>query len=364
MALQTGTHTIADLADNAFSTTTVQEFGLDNMNDAIQADLDMHNQRVNEMVGDLAQISTERSTIYGTNASGEAVQKDEFTRAPTQKITLGSKVEFPLDAYQYAIGWTVDYLKRASVQDMAKSTIAARAAHNRRIALDIKNAVFGATNYTWTDRWTDSNDLAVKRLVNADSAPIPNGPNGETFTASTHTHYDAVDWAAANTAARIAAIQALFQDVIEHGYGQDVRLYINRAQETEVRGLTPNFSPLPPPNIQFRNTDTAVGTLDVTRADNRLIGYFDGFPVYTKPWVPASYFFAYSAGAPESEKTLRMRVSTLRGEQGLYIAGEIMTFPLQARYMEFRHGFGVLNRVNGAVLYLGAGTYAVPSLSL
>lgn len=363
MALQTGTHTIADLAENAFATTTVMEFGVDNMNDAIQADLDMHNARTDEMLRELAEISTERSTIYGTNAQGEMVQKDEFTRAPTQKIGVGSKVEFPLDGFQYAVGWTADFIRRASVQDMAKTTIAARQAHVRRLQYDIRSALFGPTNYTWTDRLVDGNDLAVKRLVNADSAPIPNGPNGETFTASTHTHYDAIDWGAANTAARDAFVRALVQDVIEHGHGNDVRIYINRAQETDFRALD-GFEPLPFPNMVFRQTDTAVGTLDVTKADNRQIGYYDGLSVWTKPWVPASYIFTFAAGVAPANKTLRYRVSTVPGVRGLYTAGEIANFPLQARYMEAVHGFGVKDRTNGAIGYLGAGTYAAPTLTM
>lgn len=364
MALQTGTHTIADLSENTFASTTIQEFGLDNLNEAIQADLAMHNTRVDEMLRELAEVSTERSTIYGTNAQGEAVQRDEFTSAPTQKITVGSKVEFPLDSFEFAVGWTADYLRRATVQDMAKSTIAARQAHIRRLQLDIKNALFGPANYTWTDRWVDGNDLAVKRLVNADSAPIPNGPNGETFNAATHTHYDYVDWANVNTAAKEAAVRALVQDVIEHGHGNDVRIYINRAQETDFRALT-GFAALPLPNMIFRNTDTAVGTLDITKADNRLIGYYDGLPVWTKPWVPSNYIFTFSAGAPEAMKPLRYRQPVLQSQRGLYIAGEIITHPLQARYMQFWHGFGAKERTNGAILYLGsASAYAAPTLTL
>lgn len=358
MPLMTGTHTIADLASNRFSTDLVVD-NIDAMNDAIQADLAMHNARVAEMVSDLCETSTERSTVYGTNAQGEAVPKDEFTRAPTQRITLGSKVEFPLDGFEYAIGWTADYLRRATVQDMAKGTISARQAHVRRIQFDVKRALFGPTNYTWRDRRVDSLDLAVKRLVNADSGPLPQGPNGEVFNAATHTHYDAIDWGAASAAAKIAFVQALTQDVIEHGHGNDVRIYINRAQETDFRALTPNFTPLPPPNIvQGANVTTAVGTLDVTRADNRMIGYFDGFPVWTKPWVPANYILTFAAGDPQ--KTLRFRISTLASEQGLFIAGEIITHPLQAQYMNFVHGVGVIGRTNGAVAYLGGASYTEP----
>jgi hypothetical protein len=365
MALSTGTHTIADLASNAFAATTVQEFGLENLNDAIVTDLNNHNARVNEIVGDFADRSTERSTIYGTSAEGEAVPADEFTRGPTQQIRPGSKVEFPLEKFQYAVGWTADYLRRATVQDMAKKTIAARQAHVKRIQKDIRDALFGATNYIFNDRFVDGMDLQVKRLVNADGMQIPSGPNAETFDAATHTHYDALNWAGATPDARAAALRALILDVVEHGHGADVRLYINRAQDAEVRVL-PGFVALQPANIVAANTATSAGpgapSLDIARADNRMIGYFDGYPVWTKPWVPPLYFLASALGDPR--KPLRMRISTIAAEQGLYIAGDIIIHPLQARYFEFWHGFGAMQRTNAAILFGGGASYTVPVFTL
>jgi hypothetical protein len=358
MALKTGTHTIADLAANQFAGEPAVD-NIDALNEAVAADLAAHNAQVAQMTADLAETSTERSTVYGTSAQGEAVPADEFTRGPTQKLAVGGKVEFPLEKFQYPIGWTSDYLRRASVQDIALGTIAARQAHLARISKDVRDALFGPANYTFRDRFVDNMDLAVKRLVNADGAPIPNGPNGEEFTPGTHTHYDAIAWAGADAAARAAALRALVQDVVEHGHGDDVRIYINRAQESDVRALD-GFEPLPVPNMTFRSADTATGTLDITRADNRLIGFFDGFPVSTKPWVPASYVLAFAAGG--RAKTLRIRQSAVAGEQGLFVAGEIIMHPLQARYMEFFHGVGVLTRTNGAVLYLGGATYQAPAL--
>lgn len=360
MATNTGTHTIADLAENTFATTTVQEFGMDNLNEAIQADLAVHNERTDQMLSEMAEISTERSTVYGTNAQGDMVSADELTRGPTQKVSIGSKVEFPLDKFQFGTGWTADYLRRATVQDMAKKVIASRQAHLRRIQKSIKEALFGATNFTWVDRIVDSNSLAVKRLVNADSGLIPNGPNGETYNGATHTHYDAIDWAAATGAQKAAALVALIADVVEHGHGDDVRVYINTAQEADVRALT-GFTALATPNIAYRNTDTGVQVLDITRADNRLIGFFNGYPVWTKPWIPANYFLAFSAGDPR--KPLRFRKSAIASESGLFIAGTIITHPLQSQYMEAFFGVGVLTRTNGAALYLGAGTWADPTFT-
>src|SRR5690606_16799253 len=130
-------------------------------------------------------------------------------------------------------------------------------------------------------------------------------------------------------------------------------IYINEAQESTVRQLTdfvgliyPNTVPAP-----GGTTDRGVGTIDVSRADNRLIGYFQGHPVWTKPWVPSGYILALATADPN--KALRFRISTVSTEAaGLFLAGDIVTHPLQAQYMEHFFGVGVKTRTNGAVLYV------------
>lgn len=362
MPIQTGTHTIADLASRQFATELVMPNNVDAMNEAVTRDLEAHNARVDEMVRQFADVSTERSTVYGTSAETEMHKKDEFTRGPTQKIRRGGKVEFPLEAFQHAVGWSADFLRRATVQDMALKTIAARRAHVRRIEQDLKEAWFGPTNYTSVDRWDDGNSLAVKRLVNADGATIPGGPNGESFDGATHTHYDAVDFTAATADAKAAALAALVSDVVEHGHSAGLTIYINQANESEVRAATdfvglvyPNTLPAP-----GGTADRGVGVVDIAQPNNRLVGYHRGVPVWAKPWVPVDYALATALGEADA-KPLRMRISSIASEQGLYLAGDIATFPLQAEYMEARHGFGALTRTNGAVLFLGSSTYTAPT---
>ncbi len=366
MAIQTGTHTIADLARNVFASELVVPNNIDAMDEAIRRDLEVHNQRTQEVLSVFAERSPERSTVYGTNAGADFHRADEFSRGPTQKIRRGAKVEFPLDKFQFAVGWTADYLRRATVQDMALATIAARQADLRNISNEIRNAFFGPTNYTYVDRIVDGNSLAVKRLVNADSATIPNGPNGETFDGATHTHYLASDWSDEYADADLRAddLSDLVGTVVEHGHAAGLTIFINRAQESAVRTAT-GFAPLLVPNVVPAPGGTALvgqGTLDITRADDRLIGYFNGHPVRTKPWVPAGYILVTAVEDPN--KPLRFRPSAIPTEaNGLFIAGDIVTHPLQAQYMEHFFGVGVKTRTNGAVLYVASDTYAAPTFS-
>lgn len=359
---KTGTHTIADLLDNAFASTTVVEFGIERLNDAIQADLNVHNQRMREIVAQMAIITTERSTVYGTNDTAEMHSADEFSRGPTQKVTVGSKVEFPLDKKQTALGWTYDYFKRATVNDIAKQQVAVRKAHLTAVINAMRDALFGSSNFTSVDRFRDNLSLSVKRLVNADSASIPNGPNGETYDASTHTHYDSttsVSGSGLNT-----AILATISDVVEHGHGGQVVLYINRAQEAAIRLLT-DFTPyLDPRVIPASTTTRANGMLDTSRLDNRAIGIFGAAEVWVKPWVPADYFLCFDRADPR--KPLAFRESVVGAESGLQLGGprRLEAHPLMADYYEAFLGVGVWTRTNGAVLYANAGaggSYVVPT---
>lgn len=353
---KTGTHTIADLVANQFASTTVVEYGIDRLAEAILADLEAHNQRMRELVQQFAIITTERSTVYGTNAGMEMHSADEFTRGPTQKITVGGKVEFPLDKKQVALGWTYDYFKRATVQDVARQQVGVRKAHVQAVINSIRDAFFGPTNYSYVDRFVDNNTLAVKRLLNADSADIPNGPNGEAFTASTHTHYDA---AAALSATNLGA---LVDDVVEHGHGGAVKLYINRGNEAAVRALTGFVAYLDPRLVPGTAEDRARPTLDITRLDNRAIGLFGAAEVWVKPWVPLNYYLAFDLADPR--KPLAFRESKVAGEQGLQLAGprRLEAHPLMADYYESFWGVGVWTRTNGAVLFIDAGaTYAAPT---
>lgn len=239
-------------------------------------------------------------------------------------------------------------------RDYAVSQLASQAADMRRTLYEIKKAIFTPTNYTFVDRLVDNASLAVKALINADSSAIINGPNGETFDGATHTHYNA------NATLTAAAVTATVTDVVEHGYGGQVRIYINVASETAFRALA-GFTAYLDPRVSLNmNANQALQRLDITRMDNRAIGIFESAEVWTKPWVPANYLFVADVGS--ADKPLVQRIE--EGEaQGLHLEAEIETFPLRAQYQEHKYGFGVWSRLNGAALRFDNGTYAAPTLT-
>ena len=356
--MPTGVHTVADLT--SITTQTAVDYGLEDIAEILRNDLAAYNTVVDEMVEDLAEPSTDRERIYGASADGEMFESDEYDRGVTVKAGAGSNVGFPLKKFVKDVGWTRDYMLQSTPAQIANTVLSIQSMHTRAIRREIQRAIFGATNYTIRDRFQAPQiDLAVKRLVNADSASIPNGPNGETFDASTHTHYDFLDGASPTA----AAITALIEDVIEHGHGGQVLVNINRAAETAVRALT-GFIPYTDPRvIPADNANRASQGLDNSRIDNRAIGLFGAAEVWVRSWVPAGYVFAYDAGS--DMKPLVYRQHPVASIRGLRIVATLEDYPLYAQVMDSYFGFGVWTRTNGAVLFYGAGAvaYVEPTFS-
>jgi hypothetical protein len=354
MATPIGTYTLTDLRANRF--TSVTEFGVDNINQILQNDLAATNAIVIELQGELAERSTDKQRIYGASIDGDMVEVDELARSATKKPSVGSGVGFPLKNFQYPIGWDERWIKRASVGELAERAMAAETAYLKAHRRDLKRALFLSSNYTSRDiNSVPITDLAVKRLVNADSMAIPNGPDGSTFNAATHTHYLAT---ATMTA---AGLTAAINTVIEHGFGERIIAAFNYADEATVRTLT-GF--VPAPDYRVIPANNAAYTRDVTNPGsyyNRFIGIFGAAEVWIKPWAIANYAFIWDAGS--SMKPLVLREDSVNGFQGLRLAAQLDTYPLYAQYFEAMFGYGAYTRTNGAAWYFASASYTDPTIT-
>lgn len=351
MALKTGTLDISTLL--ATTNASAVEFGADNIAQIIAADNQAFSDVVADMLSDLAETSSERMRLVGNSLGGNAVEVDGYGQGPTQKDVPGYFVGFPLRKIQFPIGWTVQFMKQAAAADFAIKNGIAQGAHLRRARYELQRTIFTPTNSTYIDHLVDRASLPVKALINADSTAMANGPNGEVFDGATHTHYDG---SATLTA---AAITALINDVVEHRNGARVRVYVNVADATAVSALT-GFVALQVPYVTLNTAaNQATGRVDITKADNRQIGWFGVAEVWTKPWAVASYAVACDVDAPA--KPLVRRVE--KSDQGMHIAGQIDSHPLLAEFSEWFYGFGVWNRTALAVLKFNNATYSAPTLS-
>jgi len=219
---------------------------------------------------------------------------------------------------------------------------------------ELQKAMYLSANYSIVDYRVDKVTLNVKRFVNADGAPIPDGPNGETFNGATHTHYLAVNGLNDTAAA------ALVQTVIEHHQDGKPIIAINSADEAAWRALT-NFRPYIDQRLTLNyNANEPTVRLDPFRTNDKPIGLYGAAEVWLKPWALANYAVCTDIDAAAG-KPLVCRIR--RGDGvALKIAAKLAIAPLYADVMESEFGFGVWNRTNGAVLYSGGASYIDPTL--
>lgn len=356
--MPSGTYTVADLQQ--ITDQTAASFGLDAIAATLRNDLAAFNAVLDSMVSELATPTTERQENYGASDDSEDMQRaDEFDRGVAVKLGAVATVGYPLYKYQRGVGWTHDYMLQNTPAQIANTVIGIQQRYSRATRRELQLALFSPTNVTVRDSFVAPQiDLAVKRLVNADSQPIPNGPNGEVFDAATHTHYDWLNSTAPTEAALLAAIN----DVVEHGHGGQVRLNINQAAETAVRGMASFVAYFAGSLNPASTTITADGTLDTTRQTNRPIGVLNGAEVWVRSWVPAGYVLTYDTADPM--KPLAYRQHPIAAARGLRIVAQNADYPLYSEMLAGYFGFGVKTRTNGHVLYYasGAAAYVAPTL--
>ena len=351
-----GTLTVDDLL--AVRGQTIAGIGENNVFAALQNGLDAHNAIVREQLTTFCEVTAERLTSYGGDASMEMVDLDEFGRADAQKVTTGANVGTPLRLAGVTLQWTRKYLQNHTPAELAAQYVAARDADIKRIRRDIARAFLKPTNnLAYVDSLVDKATLPVRAMINADGSAIPYGPNGETFDGATHTHYLAT---ASLTAANVSA---LITTVQEHEATTGIQLWINQAQEAAVR-LMPNFQGYTDRRIRVgANTSVAEGALDMSNIYDRAIGIFDSAEVVVKPWIPANYLVTTDPTHNEKPLRLRTRTGTLEGPGALGIIADNEQFPLRAQSMEREFGIAPFTRWNGAALFIGGGSYVNPTIN-
>ncbi len=344
-----GTLSVSDLL--ASTQQSVAQVGEQQVFQAIDDALRAHNAITQDMLGTLVEISADRQRRYGGPDAMQMDEIDEYGTPDAQKVTAGQTVAFPLRLYGLAVQWTRKYFQNHTAAELAAQFVAAQDADVKAIQREFKRAIFGPTNRTFTDRLIDNVDLAVKAFANADGAPLPVGPTGDTFVGATHTHY------LATATLDAASLTALIDTVIEHhNIGMPV-VYINKAQEATVRGLTGFTAYLDARLLPATTANQARGTLDQMNPQNRAIGLFGAAEIWVKPWMPATYLFAWVMGGP---RPLVMRQRPNGG--GLAVVADEEAHPLRARSIEREFGVGVWTRTNGAILFGGGATYVAPTI--
>lgn len=323
-----------------------------------QRSLAAHNKQMAEMVETFCDFSTER--LFGTGGiqTGDFQELDEFQTPRPQKVQPGENLGIPMRNYGYGQQWTELYLEEATPADLAGQFVSVMDADRRNVMNQVNRAMYLSSNYTSVDiRKKDQASLPVKRLANADGFSIPVGPNGETFNASTHTHYIARVSTFAST-----DLDALITTVSEHYMGM-VQIAINSAQETAIRAFTGFQATVDARIIQANTLTYAREPLDITNRGSRLIGVYSGAEIWVKPWAISNYIIGWNTGAPKP-LMYRTRNGTDVPSSGLRPVYKQRGYPLNMDGWAREFGVASKARVSAAVLYVGGTSYADPTLAV
>jgi len=363
-----GTNTSYDIIKGA-NFQSIIDFGEQKVWDAVAVTLNAYNALVQDQLKDFVTDTTERLTMYGSTTSNFRFQEmDEMGTPQAQKGKPGAIIGLPLKDYQAAIAWNRRYMQNHSPSDLAGQVDQVLIGDVLLLQYNIQKTLFTGVNYSTTDPLIDHQEafpIPVRALVNADGLPIPPGQNGRRFDPTTHTHYMAIN-GVTNT-----WLRAVIENVIEHYNRGSAVIFISSSDETSISALADFKAFTYATVIKSANQEYGQGVLDEIDIYNRQIGWFRGAAVWTKPWMPAGYVFAFMKGNP-APIARRIRAANPMGTNGgpaatnageLFVSFEDESHPLYAKAWEREYGMGIKERTNGVVGYMGGNTYVAPALT-
>ena len=398
-----GSDTLAAL--RATNLTSIAGYGLDQAFQGIALFLAAHNMIMQEMLSELCAITSEHQRAFGSvdSTSMTMEEMDQEGKPASQKIMAGVPVGFPLRRYGVGVSWNFTYFQQKSPADLAAQIQAMATADRRMIQKQIKVALFGDTNtpgargtsnYDFIDRLGKGYHLPVKKILNADGAVIPGGPNGEVFDGTSHTHFGVSKFywptsfavssqggvnASCTPTTVSADLQALTKNVREHWVEGELVVYISASNQNDVQTAIGFIGLAYQSTIPNVVTDVGRGALSANNVNNRQIGFFQGAEVWVKPWIPTDYILCFYKSGAEPPLVARIPEDFMPGTSAggdltspapgdLRIVQDSADHPLYAMAIERQIGFGAWNRWNAAVLFVGncaansLGSYTPPAL--
>lgn len=283
----------------------------------------------------------QRFTEYG---------RPDATRAETEGHML------PLAAFDGALGWTWDYLRKARMTqieaDIADAAKNIRDQFRKSVLTRVlqRGDDSGVANGLGTGGYSPGFATAFGS-TNVDFVPPAVG--GNVFTSS-HEHY--------NTIAGGLFTNAVFTDsraeLLEHGHNPPYEYVCGTVDATTIVGLT-DFVPTAKELIRYSSgVDLATFAAQYGMNGIYSIGSIHEFRVWVVPGMPQYYGFGWKSYGSNSQKN-PLRVRLQKGQTRLQAtafpdprSGAGAAYPLQYMMYFMEYGIGVADRTNGAPYYV------------
>jgi hypothetical protein len=300
----------------------------------------------------IGEYTDELTVEYRVGTTTEMELHTEYGRPDAQRADVAGHM-LPLRSWDYGLGWTWDYLRKArSTQLQADITAGVNAVRNKwRVELltrllkrtDDSGAAYGlgTTGYS-------AGFATTAAQTNVDFIPPAYG--GTSFT-NTHEHYVTI----AGGAWTVDVFKDIRAELMEHGHMPSYEVIISSSDVTTVQGLT-GFAPVPERLIRYSaSTELANFNMD-ENAGVYSIGAIHDCRVWVVPGLPQYYGFgwrSYGRNNPMNPLKIRLDKGVSRPTVQLFPdpTNGSPTHPLQYGMFFFEFGVGVGDRTNGTARY-------------
>lgn len=331
--------------------------------DAVNFALDEHNRDLELAMSVFVERKTEKFTMkYLLPGGGKMVETGEFAAGPAIKAYGGWDVAFPIRNYEVQVGGSRPAMAYMTLAQLDRHLKTVTEKDINTLRWRILTALFEDTNLTTYTDPVGHGTLNIRRLANTDGTLFPPVLGSE--SEADDDHYAETSYAISEITATNNPIITLRNEIIEHFRGrvtggQNVVVFHN-TDATKLLKAISGYDAVH--DIYVREGEDTARPVNWPNVPGWIHGRLDGCWLSEWAWIPATYMLAVSLDYPAP---LMMRVDPAETGlgRGLQLVAKDEKHPMSSSYFVNRYGFGVANRLNGAVLEItteAAGVYAPP----
>ena len=298
-------------------------------------------------------VTTKHTEYYQLPGGGMMQEADRLSRPGAIKFPGQYPVSYDLRDARDQLAWddvSIAYLTLEEVQTAVR-TVFIR--HLNWVRFHMLKHLFNNTNDVFTDE-TAGADLTIRRLANADGTQFPPLYGQSAMVPGTHDHYLVSGYASTAISATNNPMKALRTTIEEHFGPGNIMTFINATETPAIEALA-DFVPIEDPNLSLPITQDAIAGAVPSSVPGRVIGRLDRQWISEWLAVPANYILSVDMDQTPPMKKRIDEPTGISGRGALALVARQQEFPLQESFWRDRHGFGVGNRLNGAVMFLDGG---------
>lgn len=327
--------------------------------DASEMILARYNADLRASLGMFVERTTEEfKWRYKLPGGGRLQRRGSKTDSAAVKATGQWDVAFPLEDFGAAIGGDDVTLAYMTLQEYDRHLDTVMIMGVNTVRWELMHRLFDNVQVTFVD--PIHGNLLIEPLANGDAVVYPPVLGSE--TEATEDHYLAAGYIASAIDDTNNPYVTIRQE-LEHHFrtltgGDNVVVWINPAQATVTEDLI-DFDGIPDRFVS-QGAQTAIPQGYPVGAPGRCLGRTNGCWVFEWAWMPADYMFGLHLGYPAP--VIQREDPTDTGlPSGLNLVSRDENYPLEMAHYRHRFGLGVGNRLNGVLMHLTAGAFAIPA---